>query len=443
MNKSKNDKNRGIWEKIIEEYTRLRDMATSIANFSEDFAIESTFFQLTLDYYHSYYDAFEKKIPIVLCNPGIPVEFLYSANLFPLILEMYSIPISVAGKNHYDYIDFAENSGIMPWLCNNQKTWIGAMLKGETPKPDMLIHADFPCDSTTIEMQIIKKYYNVPAFTFDVPYWHHEKNSIYYDERTVPYYVSQFRNMIKFIEKNTKSKFSFEKLKDTCKITNEARYHVIDILELLQHKPNPLSSDTSYAVYSTMMTHAGVPGKQIEYLKMLKDKGMQLVKNKTGHILQRYGKEEKYRCFWIAMPIYFDPLIFTWMEEKFQISTVMNMMGNQTLVPVDLTSEETILSDFSKNVLNLPMGRQLRGPLEYLLDDIVSAVDDYQADFCIWGGHLGCKHSWGIANLVKRYVQEETGVPVLLFEVDDIDNRLVSSKIIKKNIKNFVQNVIQ
>ncbi|NVM30543.1 MAG: 2-hydroxyacyl-CoA dehydratase [Candidatus Helarchaeota archaeon] len=432
-----------IWDKLIESYAYLKKVAENIAKSNENYFIESIFIALTLDYYEKLYVAEAKKIPIAMLNAGIPVEFFYAVDLFPLVQEMVTIPLSSAGtQNHLNYIDHAEKSGLSSELCNNIKIWIGAMLQGATPKPDMIIHADFPCDSTTIEWQIIRDYYKVPGFTFDVPYWHYDKNHEFFDDKTIPYYVSQLKGMMDFIEKKAHVRYTLEKLKETFERSNQARTYILEILELIRAKPNPLNSDTCSTLYSTLLISSGLAAPN-EYIKMVRDKAIHNYQNKISAISERFGgKEEKYRCFWTCMPVYFDPLVFSWMEEKLQISTVMNMMGNQVAQPVDTSSEEVMLSDIAKNILDVPMGRQLRGPVEYLIDDIIRTIKEYQVDFCIWGGHISCKQSWGTANLVKQLIHERTGVPTLIFEVDDLDNRIIGTRAIKKMIRNFVKDIL-
>lgn len=444
MNTENVTKKYEIWDKLIENFSRLKLLADSAAKSNPDFLIESIFFEITVDYYQRLYRAEANQVPIMMCNPGIPLEFFYSANIFPLVLEMASIPLAgTSTEDHLKYIDHAEESGLTREHCNNIKIWIGAMLQGLTPKPDMIIYADFPCDSTTILWQIIRDHYKVPSFAFDVPYWHYDTKNEYYDDETLPYYVKQFREMMKSIEMNVGVKITIEKLTKTLEHSNQLRSYILEIMELLKTKPNPLNSEISYAVYSSLITSAGLPGKPIEFVRRVRDKAARNVKNKVSAISERHnGKEEKYRCFWACMPVYFDLFLFTWMEQKFGVSTVMNMMGNQLTQLVNTSSEESILTDLAKNILNIPMGRQLRGPLEFLLDDIINAVNEYQVDLCIWGGHVGCKQSWGIANLVKRMVEEQTGVPTLIFQVDDLDGRIVSSRTIKKSIRDFIRNIL-
>ncbi len=445
MNKKNAKGKSGILDTLVERYSNLKQFGDDIAKSNENYLLESVFLGMTLDYYESFYTARAKNTSIIMTNAGIPVEFSYAAGVFPLVQEMITNPLAGAGSQaHFTYIDFAEQSGLTSELCNNIKIWIGAMLLDETPSPDMIIYANFPCDSTTIEWQIIKNYYNVPTFSFDVPYWHYNEKDAFYDSKTLSYYGSQLKKMKIFIEKNANVTIPFERLKETFDLSNQARNYVLEVLELLRAKPCPLNSDISYTLYSTLLTYAGLPGTPIDYTRMVRDKAVHNFKNKISAISERYsGKEEKFRCFWTCMPVYFDPMFFSWMEEKFQISTVMNMIGSQIGQPVNLSNEDLLLTDVAKNILNAPMGRQLRGPLEFYLDDIIRTIKDYQVDFCIWGGHVSCKQAWGIANLLKQLIHEQTGIPTLMFEIDDLDNRIKSPRSIKKLIRDFVKNVFQ
>jgi hypothetical protein len=64
-------------------------------------------------------------------------------------------------------------------------------------------------------------------------------------------------------------------------------------------------------------------------------------------------------------------------------------------------------------------------------------VKKYKADCAIYGGHMGCKHSWGIANLLKDELYKQTGIPTLLFEVDTMDPRKITSKVVREKVKTF------
>ncbi|NHI94313.1 MAG: 2-hydroxyacyl-CoA dehydratase [Candidatus Lokiarchaeota archaeon] len=435
-----------LWDNLRQFFTLGRDMAANFVDAPNLPAFNIGFLDVMVDYMNNLYNAEKNGTPIAMYNFCVPPELFYAGNLYPLCQEVGSVALAIANTPlHMKYIDKAEESGLAREQCNAQKIWIGATLQEATPKPNMIVYASQPCDSTNILYQVMKNYYKVPTFTFDIPYWHYDEKNEYYDERTLPYCANQLKKMIKFIEKNGNTEITFENLKKTVENSNKAREYTLEFLELLKHKPNPAPSMIPFTLYMTLMTSAGLSGNTIEYAKWCRDDAKEKIKNGTGaiHEMSRGKKEEKYRCFWVYIPIFFDPMLFSWMETKFQVSTVMDMMGYQMAQPIDTSSEESMLTDMSKTILEMPMARQSRGPMEYYLDDVVRIVKEYQVDFCIWGGHLGCKHSWAIASLMKKIVQEETGVPMLVFEVDTMDSRIIKSKEIKKKIKEFITDVVE
>ncbi|MHA1784910.1 MAG: 2-hydroxyacyl-CoA dehydratase subunit D, partial [Candidatus Helarchaeota archaeon] len=405
------------------------------------------FLDVMIDYMNSLYTAEKNGTPIAMYNFCVPPELFYAGGIYPMCQEVGSVALAIANTpTHLKYIDKAEESGLAREQCNAQKIWIGASIQDPpaTPTPDMIVYASQPCDSTNILYQVMENYYKVPTFTFDIPYWHYDEKNEYYDERTLPYCNAQLTKMISFIEKHGHTKITFEALKETIENSNKAREYTLEYLELIKHKPNPSPSMVPFSLYLTLMTSAGLPGTTIEYAKWCRDDAKEKIKKGIGAIPEMYkGKEEKYRCFWVYIPIFFDPMLFSWMEQKYQISTVMDMMGYQMAQPIDTSTEETLINDLSKTILEMPMARQSRGPMEYYLDDVVRIVKEYQVDFCIWGGHLGCKHSWAIASLMKKLIKEATGVPTLIFEVDTMDSRIYNSRSVRKLIKGFIKDFLE
>lgn len=438
-------RNYELWDTLTQYFTLGKQMADAMAADAASQSFNTVFLDVMIEYLNNLYKAKKEGIPVGMYNFCVPPELLYAAEIYPLCQEIGSVALAIANtKTHMGYIDTAEQSGLAREQCNAQKIWIGAALQLKTPSPDFLVYASQPCDSTNILYQVMQHMYEIPSFTIDIPTWHYDQDNKYYDEQTVPYVASQLKDLLKFIEERIKRKITFERLQETFANSNKAREYILETLELLKNKPSPLTSMTPFTLYMTMISSAGLPGKVIEYAKWVRDNAKEMVKQKKSP-MEDYlkGKTEKHRCFWVYIPIFFDPMLMGWMEQKFQISTVMDMMGYQMTQPVNLNSEETLLEDLAKTLMGMPMARQSRGPMEYYLDDCINIIKEYQIDLCIWGGHMGCKHSWAIASLMKERIKEETGVPMLVFQVDTMDSRVVGSRDVRKMIKEFVKEVVE
>ena len=398
--------------------------------------ISQSFLTIFTSFLRKLYEAEAQGIPKILYNFCIPPELFHAFDrTYPVCQEVGSVGLSSIGTQHIKYIELAEENGIAPEQCNAQKIWIGAMMANEIFKPDGIVYASQPCDSTNILYQVMQNWYDVPTYTLDVPYWAHNPDSEFYDERTIPYFVNQIKGFIAWAEKNFGLTFDSERFRHVMELSNQAREAILEFNELMRAVPAPLPSMTSFNTYVALTTSAGTQ-PAADYCKLVRDKAAENVKLKTSP-LQKRGKEEQFRVVWVYLPVFWDFQLFGWMERKFGAVTVMDLMGYNLAKPVDLSSEDSIFNGLAGIILDIPMGAQSRGPAEYYLDYLLHVVKTYKADCAIYGGHMGCKHSWGIASLLKEELYEATGVPTLIFEVDVMDNRPVTSRMIKAKLKTF------
>jgi benzoyl-CoA reductase subunit B len=431
-----------MWDTIINYIDRMAELfETMMQAETGEQVVNPQFLRILANYLKALYKAEAEGKTKIMYNFCIPPEIIYALGAHPICQEAGSVALSVVGKQHIKYIDLAEENGISAEQCNAQKIWIGAIMANEAPKPDGIFYASQPCDSTNILYQVIQNWYKIPTYTMDVPYWAHDESSKFYDPRTLPYFTEQLKGVIPWAEKNFNLKLDQEHLRQVMALSNKAREVTLDINELMTASPAPLPSMTTFSTYMTLTTSAGTQDC-VDYCTWTRDKAADMVKRKTGPLQEMYGVEEKYRVVWIYIPIFWELLLYDWMERKLGAVTVMDLMGYNIAQPVDLSSTDSIFTGLARTILDIPMGYQSRGPAEYYLDYLLHIVKKYKADCAIYGGHMGCKHSWGIANLLKDELYKQTGIPTLLFEVDTMDPRQVTSKIIRQKLKTFFTEVL-
>ncbi len=432
-----------MWDTIIGYVDRMAELFESMLQVETtgEQVVNPQFLKMLSNYLKGLYKAEAEGKPKLMINFCVPPELSYALDLYPMVQEAGSVLLSVVGKAHLKYIDLAEENGITPEQCNAQKIWIGAIMANEMTAPDGILYASQPCDSTNILYQVIQNWYKIPTYTMDVPYWAHDTESSFYDERTAPYFKEQVKGIVPWAEKNFGVKYDPERLKEIMLISNKAREACLEINELMTAVPAPLPSMTTFSTYVSLTTSAGTQ-ECVDYLEWTRDKAADMVKRKTSPLREMYQKEEKFRVIWIYIPIFWEIMMHDWMERKFGAVTVMDLMGYNLAQPVDVSSEEKIFEGLARTILDIPMGAQSRGPAEYYLDYLLHITKKYKADCAIYGGHMGCKHSWGIASLLKEELYKRTGVPTLLFEVDTMDPRLVSSRDVRKKVRTFFKEVL-
>ena len=251
--------------------------------------------------------------------------------------------------------------------------------------------------------------------------------------------ANQLKKLIRFLENISGNKADEEKMKQIFTLSNEARENILDIQELARHVPSPVTSMTAITNYLTLLVNAGLPSA-VEYSKQVRNYVKEVVRRGLGGLNLPFGgkKEEKIRVVCLYP---FNPTIIQWMQRKFGAVVVQDMLGYQIANPVNLTSEKTILEDLGKTVLDMPMARQSRGPMFFYFDDMIRIGKDYKADCYIFGGHVGCKHSWGGIRLLADMLKQETGLSTLVFETDVFDPRVGNPSEMKKKIKLFFESL--
>ncbi len=429
----KNERQLVLWDKLIHYMEKARSLYMGMSKRQSRTRYED----YLIDYFKRLYSAKKNANPVVMTNFCFPPELVYAMEFYPMCQEIGSIMLSIANAG-LNYIDVAEEGGIDKFQCNAQKVWIGASMLGEAPYPDYIIYASQPCDSTNIQYQVFKRIYNqAPEFTIDIPYWHYDPANKYYDSRTAPYVAAQLKNLVKWLEDKSGRKLNQDRFLRIIDNSNQMRELMLDTMELMRAKPSPLQSMAALNNYALLLMSGGLAAP-IEYVRFIRDVAKRRVKEKRGALDAR-GKEEKIRVLWIYLPIFFEPLLFDWMERRFGAVVVMDMAGYAMSKLINTKTEDTIYEGLASQMLDAPMGRQSRGPAEYYIDDMLRIARDYRADCAIYGGHLGCKHSQAIATLIKEVLEKELGIPCLIFEVDCVDSRPITTPEIKRKIKLFLQ----
>jgi len=425
-----------LWDSIL-HYFEIAIKFMKASQSAKEKRKSSGYTNMFINYFKDLRIAKNKNTPVIMTNFCFPPELLQAMQCYNMNQEIGSIALSIANAG-LKYIDLAEQNGIDKFQCNAQKVWIGASMLGEAPKPDYIVYGSQPCDSTMIQYQVLQQIYNkAPVFTIDIPYWHHDRAHKYYNPNTVPYVAQQLKNLVSWLEARTNRKMDHDHFMTTIQNSNQTRELNLDTLELMRAKPAPLPSLAAFNNYAIQLIAGGLP-EAVTYATVQRDLAKERVKKKQGAMELR-GMEEKIRVMWVYLPIFFEPFLFGWMERKFGAITVMDMMGYARSKLINTKNKDTIFEGLATQMLDAPMGRQSRGPAEYYIDDLLRIGRDYDVDCAIYGGHIGCKHSHAIATLMKEVIETELGIPCLIFEVDCVDSRPVTSRMIKRKLKLFLQ----
>lgn len=312
-------------------------------------------------------------------------------------------------------------------LCGVNKFPVGLLLSGDSKTPDMAVFgASDPCDAAKAVYSNLNYVYNIPSFYIDAPYLA--------NERGYKYVAGELRKIISFLEERTKKKLDWDRLRGVIEHSTQAYEWLKKIDELRKNVPSPVSSREVYAAGTAMMGLAGTP-QIVKWLKKRYEIAKARTERKEGAL-----KGEKLRLLWVANHIEMDLGIFDWLESKYNAVTVASLLGRFPFDPVDSKgSESSILEGMARRVLNYPITRQGRGPVDIFINEIISVSKEFKVDGVILAGNTGCKYYWASAQLTKDKVYDAIGIPTIPIELCPWDPRVASPESIRTQFDQFFE----
>jgi len=380
----------------------------------------------------------KEETPVIMHPFNYGPELFHGMNLAPLMQELFSVGLAPLHLNE-PYIDFSNKIGYgdNPTLCNAQRPLIGSFMQGASPIPDLLFFLSTPCNSLAMTYQVFEHLAKIPTFNVDIPYWAYEdQDNEFYDEKIVEYMVTQIKELIIWLEQQTKQKLDFENLQMTMKNVNQSREYILEFNELLKNVPCPMPSLAGFGNFLTMVTRGGTEDA-VNATKYLRDEALENTKNGIAGV-----PDEKIRIAWPYTHVFFDGDLLTWLEETFQAVTIMDILGYYQVLPHDTSTIEKCYESLALGSLDFSMVGTCRGPIEYYIEFLLNYVKDYKIDCVIMPMQFACKHAYSMARVSSEAVREETGIPVLIFGCDPYDSREVTSEAIRGRISDFLTQVV-
>ena len=424
---------RGNWGK---DPSMLKMMYMGLLNQRKD---EETnpILEMLLDYFLNIPKARKEGKSIVMHPFNYGPELFYAMDLVPLMQETYSVGLAPLRLNE-PYLDITNKIGYgdNPTLCNAQRPLIGSYIQGVAPIPDLLFFLSTPCNSLAMTYQVFEQLANIPTFNMDIPYWSYEQSSEFNDDQVIEYMINQIKELISWLEQQTKQKLNIEKLQETMRKVNQAREYILDFNELLKTVPCPVNSQAGFGNFLSMVGLGGTD-EAIKSTKWLRDNALDNAKKGIAGV-----PNEKIRIAWPYTHIFFDGDLLQWLEQTFHAVAIMDLLGFYQVLPHEVSTIEQCYESLAKGALDFSMIGTCRGPVEFYIDFLLNYVRDYKIDCVIMPMQFACKHAYAMARISTEAVREETGVPVFIFGCDPYDSREVTSEAIRGKISDFLTQVV-
>jgi benzoyl-CoA reductase/2-hydroxyglutaryl-CoA dehydratase subunit BcrC/BadD/HgdB len=380
-------------------------------------------YEVRTKYYQQVFQAKKEGRPLAWQSFGAIPELFYAMDIIPMSPEALFAVLTAFPEGVTKYLDIAHRF-VPPHICSANKAPLGAIIAGDLPTPNLIVHASQPCDSGLISFPTLADYLGIPHFCLDVPYWA--------DERTLDYLVEELERLITFLEETTGRRLEEDSLRRVMEHSNQAHYYLLKANELRKSIPCPLPSRLLLLNSGAFISMAGMP-ELVDYARAQYELAKSRVEKGEGHL-----SPEKKRLAFIYTGVFCDPGLYDWVEQDHSAVIAMDMMGNYVHQPVeDLSTREAMLRGLARKLLSLPMARESRGPRHYWYDATVEMCREYKVDGAIFAGNIACKHGWAIVKLVKDIIYDRVKIPTLIFDVDLMDPRVSPPQSVRARISEF------
>jgi len=384
------------------------------------------------DYIADLFAKIDSGAPVVWYNLGFNPELIFALGGVGNISIAECAALSSIVGDQADtetYIDIAEAHGYSSECCSADKGGMGGVIKGLYPDPCCMVGINTPCDSqVSVVSGMAEQRNKTPLFVIDVP--------PYDDERTFKHVAGQLRELIPFLERHTGRKLDWDRLKSVCDCTNRTSEYLWQWMDWRSCAPTMQPSKLCAMTMVLMIAFTGsVWGENIARA-LAED-----IRDKVQSGVKYF--DEKVRAIWYQDPVWWDIQLYDWMESELGLVIPMDIFGYYAAEGIiDTSSEETILYGLARRMVNChPMSRQFRGTMKRYIEDFMFLHEKFKADCGIMAGHIACKHSWGGIGLFKEACKK-AGIPLLVFEFDMFDSRILPYKQLQFEISRFVNDLV-
>jgi benzoyl-CoA reductase/2-hydroxyglutaryl-CoA dehydratase subunit BcrC/BadD/HgdB len=354
-------------------------------------------------------------------------ELMVALDIRPLCCEAWDMVGVQADPDHaIKSIDIAHEAGIPDELCSFDKALIGSVLRKTIPPPTMITVSAMPCQNAYITYQAVSHLTGAPMYVCDTPYNTDE-------EGAMEYWISQYKEMIAFLEEHSGNKMDYDRLKEVVAESNRCVEYWLEAMELMKLKPAPRSGQLDAGTQTGMMMFGTPEGTA--WMKYLRDK----IKDKVAKD-ETAVSDEKLRVIWYHFPVVWDNKLMRFMTELGAVVPYVHY-DDFRVEPVDISTPEKMLKGMAWRALQAPMGKLGRGAFAEYIEDLLYVVEEWKGDCVIIGAHPGCKWIMSAQGLIRDACRERQ-IPLLIYDIDLVDRRITSAEESRMRIEQFLTTVI-
>jgi benzoyl-CoA reductase/2-hydroxyglutaryl-CoA dehydratase subunit BcrC/BadD/HgdB len=379
-------------------------------------------------YYQEVKECRKEQKPIAWITTMTPIEVVSALDIFVIYPENYSA-VCASRKVAAELIDAAERRGYSRDICSYASCNLGMIFEKKgafgdegLPRPDMLIATELACDTHVKWFECVSRELGVPLFIMDAAYRVNDTPQDY--QRA--YYQKQLKNLIRFLEEQTKRKLDFDHFKEIIDYSDKASELWNKISTSRKNVPSPVTTHSIFSGMFPMVTLAGKP-EAVDFYRLWWSEVKEAVDNKQGGI-----PNEKYRLLWDIFPLWHDLKVFTRFEQAGAVF-VADLYADSFSQRLDPSDPFNSLTD--KYLCHL---EHIEGASKRMAR-YRQMVEEYKINGAVFHSNRVCRYESMGQLLVQKFLKDELHLPVLMFESDHVDPTKHSKSLLDQKIDMFLE----
>lgn len=383
---------------------------------------DELYYEGLINYFQRIVQAREEGTPVIAHTVMIPTEIIYAMDLVPMHLECTSNMMTILLNQYVERFGAAAGSGMAPEICSAHRLLAGGYMQGSMPKADAVIWTNQVCDNTAKAGDALMELNHCPGIFVDRPYD--------YKPSSVNYFLTELKNLVAFLEKETGRKMDYDKLGEAVVLSQQVidLYH--DIYEIRKSVPAPMRNRSLQPIYVTEMLLNGRP-EGVAFYETIRDEIKERAQNGV--------EKENYRLLFLFLPPAFEMKLLDWMERGHRARSVMEPFIFYWADEGERMDPKKPLESLAKKAFYRSLVRQMHGPADYVLQDVTKLAEEFQAEGMVYFAHIGCRQACALIRTVRDSLQTKLDIPTLVVDCDVMDPSLTNSEELRDRFERFFE----
>jgi len=326
-------------------------------------------------------------------------------------------------------MEAAEEHGLPPAVaaCGYHQIRLGGMVKGIIPLPDAVISSGFFCDQSPKVYELIHEVYGVHIVELDSCVDSNWAEWPEIPERRVRLYADDVRGAAEELERVLGIELTKELLMAGWRQYTDMRLGAQRVIELSKAEPMPISH-VDLNPFWRLISSTGGRGL---------NEGMEVIDIFTKEVEKRVeeGKgvvEKGAPSVAFLVNSLVDPATVRMFEE-----CGLAMRGPLVYHMPTLQRAESKFTTLEERTVEAILRRGLYHSTPGCISVLEESIKAMNPDALLWYYHFSCRASCPQALIIKKSIEADLGIPVLLLEGDVFDERSYSAGVLRTKVEAF------